>query len=417
MGPAYRLFYDDPVHFVRGDDVWLFDADGRRYLDMYNNVAHVGHCHPHVVDAICKQARTLNTHTRYLHDNVINLAERLTAKLGDKLDTAMFCCTGSEANELALRIARAVTGGNGLIVMASAYHGNSQATYEISTEDIPASEVPDYVVTVPAPDTYRGLYRDDDAALRYATHISDAIDALSSRGIRPAAFITDTIISSSGVVAPPPGYLKKAAEIIRNAGGLFIADEVQAGFARTGRSFWGFEADTLQPDIVTMGKPMGNGHPIAAVVTRRELAQAFSRNAHYFNTFGGNPVSCAAGLAVLDVIENENLQQSANDRGEYLVKRLIQLASDHECIGDVRGHGLFLALELVTDRKERTPASYLTRRVVEELCNRQIISGFIGPDANIIKLRPPMTLSVEHADLLLETLDASLTAATESSPT
>lgn len=415
MGPAYRLFYDDPVHFVRGDDVWLFDADGRRYLDMYNNVAHVGHCHPHVVDAICKQAQTLNTHTRYLHDNVINLAERLTAKLGAELDTAMFCCTGSEANELALRIARAVTGGRGLIVMASAYHGSSQATYEISTEDIPASDVPDYVVTVPAPDTYRGLYRDDDVALRYAAHVSDAIEVLSLRGIRPAAFITDTIISSSGVVAPPPGYLNKAAEITRKAGALFIADEVQAGFARTGRSFWGFEADVVQPDIVTMGKPMGNGHPIAAVVTRRELAEAFSRSAHYFNTFGGNPVSCAAGLAVLDVIENESLQQSAMKRGEYIVNGLQKLAKDHECIGDVRGHGLFLALELVADREKRTPASALTARVVEELRNRQVISGFTGPDANVIKLRPPMTLSVAHADLLLEALDASLTAAIEES--
>ena len=238
MGPAYRLFYDNPVHFVRGDDVWLFDADGRRYLDMYNNVAHVGHCNSHVVDAICKQARTLNTHTRYLHDNVINLAERLTAKLPEALDTAMFCCSGSEANELALRIARSVTGGSGLIVMASAYHGNSQATYEISTEDIPAAEVPDHVVTVPPPDVYRGPHRDEDAALHYAAHVSNAIERLHSRGIRPAAFITDTIISSSGVVAPPVGYLKNAAAVVRKAGALFIADEVQAGFARTGRSFW-----------------------------------------------------------------------------------------------------------------------------------------------------------------------------------
>jgi 4-aminobutyrate aminotransferase-like enzyme len=413
MGPAYRLFYDNPVHFVRGDDVWLFDADGRRYLDMYNNVAHVGHCNSHVADAICRQVRTLNTHTRYLHENIINLAERLTAKLPEALDTAMFCCTGSEANELALRIARSVTGGDGLIVMASAYHGNSQATYEISTEDIPAAEVPDYVVTVPAPDTYRGLYRDEDAALHYATHVSAAIETLRSRDIRPAAFITDTIMSSSGVVAPPLGYLKKAAEIVRHAGALFIADEVQAGFARTGKSFWGFEADDVQPDIVTMGKPMGNGHPIAAVVTRRDFAQAFSHSAHYFNTFGGNPVSCAAGLAVLDVIESENLQQSSNTVGTRIVNGLQALAGNHECIGDIRGHGLFLALELVADRGKRTPASALTARVIEELRNRQVISGFIGPDANIIKLRPPMTLTVEHVDLLLETLDASLTAAIE----
>ncbi|MDH3750097.1 MAG: aminotransferase class III-fold pyridoxal phosphate-dependent enzyme, partial [Gammaproteobacteria bacterium] len=203
MGSAYRLFYDTPIHLVRGEGVWVYDAGGRKYLDMYNNVPHVGHCHPHVVEAICQQAGTLNTHTRYLHDNVVNLAERLTAKLPDELDTAMFCCTGSEANELALRIARTVTGGTGIIVTSFAYHGNTQASYEISTHSIPAGELPDYVVAVPAPDRYRGLYRDDDAVEKYAAHVRDAIDLLRSRGVKPAAFVIDTIISSSGVVAPP----------------------------------------------------------------------------------------------------------------------------------------------------------------------------------------------------------------------
>jgi len=405
MGSAYRLFYENPVHLVRGEGVWLFDADGNKYLDMYNNVPHVGHCHPTVAEAICAQAKTLNTHTRYLHENVINLAERLTQKLPDELDTAMFCCTGSEANELALRIARMVTGGTGIIVTDSAYHGNTQATYEISTDSIPADEIPDHVVTVPAPDSYRGLHRGDDAGGQYAACVHSALETLKSRGIKPAAFLIDTIVSSSGVVSPPPGYLSKVAEIVRDAGVLFVADEVQPGFGRVGSHFWGFEVDGITPDIVTLGKPMGNGHPLSAVVTRRELVDDFATHGRYFNTFGGNPVSCAAGLAVLDIIENENLQQNAFDVGQHIVNGLWQLAEQHSCIGDVRGSGLFLALELVTDRGARTPATELTARVVNDLRDRGVLTGSIGPDANILKLRCPLVLSKSDADYMLNILD------------
>jgi 4-aminobutyrate aminotransferase-like enzyme len=408
LGPAYRLFYANPVHIVKGEGVWLYDSDGRKYLDMYNNVAHVGHCHPHVVDAICRQVHTLNTHTRYLHDNVLDYAERLTARFPAELDTAMFCCTGSEANELALRIARSATGGTGIIVTSFAYHGNTKAIHEISTSDIPADEVPDYVVTVPDPDTYRGPYRNDDAGERYAAHVGEAVELLRSRGIKPAAFVIDTIASSSGVVSPPPGYLRKAAEIIHDAGGLFVADEVQPGFGRTGRKFWGFEADDFVPDIVTMGKPMGNGHPVSGVVTRRDLTESFGSNAHYFNTFGGNPVSCAAGNAVLDVIENENLQQNALEVGEHVVRGLRKLADHHECIGDIRGSGLFLALELVTDREQRTPATLLSADIVNALRDRGVLTGSIGPYSNILKLRPPLVLSKENADYLLTVLDESI---------
>ena len=408
MGAAYRLFYDDPVHLVRGEGVWLWDADGRKYLDMYNNVPHVGQCHPRVVDAICRQASQLNTHTRYLHDNVVDLAERLTTKLPDELDTAMFCCTGSEANELALRIARTVTGGTGVVVTDYAYHGNTQAIYEITTESCPPEERPDYVVTVPSPDTYRGRYCGDDAVERYASHAGEAIDMLRSRGIRPAALIVDTIISSGGVVAPPPGYLHRVAEIIRAAGGLFIADEVQPGFGRTGKHFWGFEADDVLPDIVTMGKPMGNGHPVSAIVTRNELVGDFAAHGRYFNTFGGNPVSCPAALAVLDVIEEQRLQRNALDVGAHLLDGLWQLAEKYDCIGDVRGTGLFLAVELVVDRGTRAPAEELTARVVNDLRHRGVLTSSIGPDANILKLRPPMVLGVSDADYLLATLGASL---------
>lgn len=408
LGPAYRLFYDEPVHLVRGEGVWLYDAAGHKYLDMYNNVPHVGHCHPRVVEAICEQARTLNTHTRYLHDNILECAERLTGKLPAELDTAMFCCTGSEANELALRIARTATGRTGIIVATHAYHGNTQAIYEISTSDIPPEDLPPYVVTVPAPDTYRGQYRGDDAGARYAHHVHDAIELLNSRGIEPAAFVIDTIISCSGVVAPPPGYLAEAARIVRESGALFVADEVQPGFGRTGRHFWGFEADDFVPDIVTTGKPMGNGHPVSAVVIRREFVEDFGRKGDYFNTFGGNPVSCAAALAVLDVIEDEGLQENALDVGRHISDGLGKLAADHDCIGDIRGTGLFIALELVSDRDQRTPAPELARTLVNGLRDRGVLTGTIGPDRNILKLRPPMVLRRADADFMLERLDDSL---------
>jgi 4-aminobutyrate aminotransferase-like enzyme len=408
MGSAYRLFYDRPVHLVRGQGVWLWDAEGCKYLDMYNNVPHVGHCHPRVVEAICRQAGVLNTHTRYLHENVLDLAERLIARLPGAMNTVMFCCTGSEANELALRIARTVTGGTGIIVTDHAYHGNTQAIYEISTDSIPVGQIPEYVVTVPAPDAYRGEYRGDDAGERYAEHVNDAIGLLRSRGIRPAAFVIDTIVSSSGVVSPPKGYLRRVADIVQDAGFLFVADEVQPGFGRTGRHFWGFEADGIEPDIVTMGKPMGNGHPISAVATRSDIADEFGCHGRYFNTFGGNPVACAAALAVLDIIEEESLQQSALEVGDYVVAALQRMAARHDCIGDVRGHGLFLAVELVDDAELRTPATPLAKDVVNKLRERGVLTGSIGPDDNILKLRPPMVLTRSDADCMLGILDATL---------
>lgn len=408
LGPAYSLFYKEPLHLVRGEGVWLFDADGRRYLDMYNNVPHVGHCHPAVVEALTRQSRLLNTHTRYLHEKVLNYAERLTALLPGDLDVAMFSCTGTEANELALRIARAVTGGQGVIVSEHSYHGNSQAIAEITAEYQTAETLAPWVVTVPAPDVYRGRYRGADAAERYAGHVREAIRTLQRRDIRPAALILDTIISSDGVVALPEGYLKLAAAEARAAGALFIADEVQPGFARTGTHFWGFAKDAVIPDIVTMGKPMGNGHPLAATVTRPEIVEDFARKAHYFNTFGGNPVSAAVGLAVLDVIENEGLQQNALQVGDRLIDGLHGLAGRFDCIGDIRGSGLFLAVELVLDAEARTPATELADRAVEALKQRGVLCHTIGRDENILKLRPPMVLSRDDADLFLSALDEVL---------
>ncbi len=409
LGPAYRLFYRDPLHLVRGEGVWLYDSEGNRFLDMYNNVAHVGHCHPRVVEAISNQAATLNTHTRYLHGNILAYSERLLGTFPGELDVVMFACSGSEANELALRIASEVTGATGLIVTDSAYHGTTKATFEISTEDIPADEMPDHVVTVPSPDTYRGEFRDDcDAGPKYAAHLADAIGTLHARGLKPAAFIVDTIVSSGGVVRPPAGYLREAAAVVRDAGGIFVADEVQAGFGRTGQQFWGFEADDVVPDIATMGKPMGNGHPVSAVVTSRSLVERFAERKHYFNTFGGNPVSCAAALAVLDALEEECLQDNAREVGAYLVDGLRGLAEAHEAIGDVRGTGLFIAVELVEDQDTREPAAALTDDIVNGLRDRGVLTGSIGPHRNILKLRPPMVVSRENVDFLLEQLDDAL---------
>jgi 4-aminobutyrate aminotransferase-like enzyme len=408
LGPAYSLFYRNPLHIVRGEGAWLYDADGRQYLDMYNNVPHVGHCHRRVVDAIARQGGLLNTHTRYLHELVLDYAERLTATLPDGLDVAMFSCTGTEANELALRIARTVTGGVGVIVTEYSYHGNSQAISEITTEYRRPETLPPYVIAVPAPDTYRGRYRGDDAADRYASHVAEAVETLRSRGVRLAALVLDTIISSDGVVAVPPGYLSRAAGFVRNAGGLFIADEVQPGLGRTGERFWGFELDEVVPDIVTMGKPMGNGHPLAATVTRSDIAASFARDTRYFNTFGGNPVSAAAGLAVLDVMQAEKLQQNALEVGRHLLDGLNRLAGRHERVGDVRGTGLFLAAELVEDRESRNPATEYAERVVEALRDEGILTNTIGRDENILKLRPPMVLSRQQADLFLDVLDRVL---------
>ena len=360
------------------------------------------------VAALCEQIGVLNTHTRYLHENVLAYAERLLAKFPSALDVAMFSCTGTEANELALRIARSCSEATGLIVTEHAYHGNSFAIAEISTEDNLPEDRSDYVVTVPSPETYRGQYRGDDAGERYAAHVKDAIDTLRQRGIAPAALIVDTIFSSGGVVTPPPGYLKMAAEIVQAEGGLFVADEVQPGFGRMGKHFWGFEADDVLPDIVTMGKPMGNGHPLAATVVKRSLAEQFAGNTGYFNTFGGNPVSAAAGMAVLDVIENEKLQDNALKVGEYLQEGLRSVAQDRDLIGDIRGNGLFIAIELVDDREAMTPATIAADRVANELRDRGILTNTIGPDENILKLRPPMVFSKENADLFLERFEEVL---------
>lgn len=406
MGKAYRLFYEQPLNIVRAEDVWLFDADGRKYLDVYNNVPHVGHCHPQVVDAVTKQSQTLNTHTRYLNESVIAYAERLTALFPDGLDIAMFACSGTEANELALRLARANTGATGMIVTDHAYHGTSWAIAEITTAYEGHEARGDNIVTIPSPDTYRGLYADDpDAAAKYAAHVTSAIELLKSRGHRPAALIVDTIFSNEGVPTVPGGFLKQAVDLVHEAGGLFVADEVQAGFGRLGAEFWGFHFHGVTPDIVTMGKPMGNGYPVSAVVTSEAVVNAYQTKSHYFNTFGGNPVACAAASAVLDVMEEQKLQDNASKTGEYLRNRLETMANRHTIIGDLRGSGLFIGIDLVLDRNTREPATEKANLATNMLKDRGVLLSTTGVFDNVLKIRPPLTFSKIHADLLLDALD------------
>jgi 4-aminobutyrate aminotransferase-like enzyme/Ser/Thr protein kinase RdoA (MazF antagonist) len=404
--PRSPLFYDHPVHLVRGEGVWLFDPDGRRYLDCYNNVPVVGHSHPRVVQAVTQQQRLLATHSRYLHEAVVELAERLQATLPPTLDAMLVVNSGSEANDLAWRIARAATGRAGAVVSSYAYHGLTEATHALSPEDWAAADRPAHVATVPAPDGYRGEYRreEDGWAERYAAHIDGAAHALGDRGL--AAMYVDPAFTANGILSPPPGYLQDAARRVRALGGLLVADEVQAGHGRSGSHLWSFQASGIEPDMVVMGKPMGNGFPVAVLVARADLLAAVPEETELFSTFGGNPVACAAALAVLDVIADEGLIANAGQTGAYLRHGLTGLAQRHPVIGDVRGQGLLLGVELADET--RTPAAGQARKVTEALRERGILVSATGPAGNVLKVRPPLVFQREHADLLLQALDEVL---------
>lgn len=408
MGRHSPLFYERPLQLVSGEGVWVTDSDGRRYLDVYNNVPHVGHCHPHVVEALCRQASVLNIHTRYLHETIVQYAERLTATFHDPLSVAMFVCTGTEANELALRIARFCTGNTGIIVSDNSYHGNSRTLAELTTAFPTPEALAPHVRAVPIPDPYRDGGDPRTLGDRHVALVEEAIGSLAEAGIRPAALLVDTIFSTEGLPSIPSGYLERATALVREAGGLLIADEVQPGFGRTGEHMWGYAAYDLVPDLVTMGKPMGNGHPIGGVIARPDLVEGFGGSAMYFNTFGGNPVSAAVGMAVLDVIERETLMANARTVGAYVTAGLERLAERHERIGDVRGKGLFFGVELVEDRMGRKPATDAARRLVNLMREAGVLVSRIGRFDNVLKMRPPMVFGRDHADLLLATLDDCL---------
>jgi 4-aminobutyrate aminotransferase-like enzyme len=406
LGPAYRLMYESPLHIVRGEGAWLIDAEGRRYLDAYNNVTSLGHCHPAVVETICRQVQTLATNTRYLHETILELAERLLASVpGTELAHLMLTCTGSEANDLAYRVAKVRTGGEGVIVTETAYHGITDAVSKFSPSLGVTVDLGAHVRLVPAP----RLYHADgaDLAERFTRDVESAIADLRRHGIKPAALIVDSLFTSDGILPEPAGFLRGAVDAIKQAGGLFIADEVQPGFGRTGEHLWGFQRHGVVPDIVTMGKPMGNGQPIAGLLATADALAEFG-NSRYFNTFAGNTVSCAAALAVWDTIKRERLVEHASRVGQILRDGIAALASRHEAIGDVRGAGLFVGVELVSDRASRAPDRGLTSKVVNRMREKGVLISACAIGHNVLKIRPPLVLSADQAGLIIQALDESL---------
>jgi len=413
LGKNLSTSYKSPLKIVRGAFQYLYDHKGQRYLDTVNNVCHVGHCHPDVVEAGQKQMAILNTNTRYLHDNIIEYAQQLSATLPEPLQVCYFVNSGSEANELALRLARAYTGKKDFIVIDQAYHGNTNAVIEISPYkfDGPGGiGAPPHVHKAPIPGTYRGPYKtsDSQAGLKYAQEVLKLIEELQKNNKKPAAFIHESIMSVAGQIVFPQNYLSEVYKYVRDAGGICIADEVQVGFARIGSHMWAFEAQGVVPDIVTMGKPMGNGHPLGAVFTTKEIADSFDNGMEYFNTYGGNPVSCAIGLSVLKVIRDEGLQENALKVGKFMKNGLNFLLKKHSLIGDVRGMGLFLGIELVQSRKTLEPAKNHAYEIAEKMKDNGILISIDGPLHNVIKIKPPIVFSESDASFYIETLNRIL---------
>ena len=394
LGPNLSVAYEKPLNIVRGEMQYLYDDQGRQYLDAYNNVAHVGHCHPKVVAAGQQQMALLNTNTRYLSDLILKYAERVTSTLPDALSVCYFVNSGSEANELALRLARAHTGARNLIVLEHAYHGNTTTLIDISPykHNGPGGNgPPSWVHKAPLP-----------ASVNDAEFVVEMAGKLDTR---LCGFIAESMPSVAGQIILPDGYLQNVYDAVRAAGGVCIADEVQTGYGRIGTHFWGFEKYGVVPDIVVLGKPIGNGHPLGAVITTPSIAESFNNGMEFFSTFGGNNVSCAIGLAVLEVVEDEKLQSHALQVGERLLKGLRDLQQRHEMMADVRGSGLFLGIELIQNGK---PATLEANRIVNRMREEGILFGTDGPSHNVLKIRPPMPFSHEDADRLITTLDPVL---------
>lgn len=409
IGPNLSSGYEEPLKIVRGCKHWLYDETGRRYLDAYNNVPHIGHCHPRVVETLTKQAGLLNTNTRYLSDQMNEFAARLASTLPEPLHICYFLNSASEANELALRLARTFTGHKDLIVLAGAYHGHTTTLIDISPykHNGPGGHgPPDWVHTANVADIYRGQFNDPQTAgTKYAAAVEELVERLVAIGRGICGFIAESCPSVGGQIIFPEGYLQKVYKSVRRAGGVCIADEVQTAYGRLGSAFYGFELQHVVPDIVVLGKPIGNGHPLAAVVTTPEIARAFDNGMEFFSTFGGNNVSCAVGIAVLNVVEDEGLQSKALETGKYLLAQFEKLKSCYDLIGDVRGSGLFLGIELVRDRESLEPAATEAKFVVNRMRDLGVLVGTDGPLHNVIKIRPPMTFGIAEAKLLVAALE------------
>ena len=399
LGPAYRLFYDEPLFPVKGEDVWLIDHTGRRYLDAYNNVPVVGHANAAVLEALVSQSQTLCTHTRYLHDAILDYAERLLAHFPKDLNRVMLTCTGSEANDLALRMAFAATSRQGVIVTANAYHGVTHLLSQLSPSLGPVS---DFVRVVSVP-----LVQGPEAANQFAQSVQQAIDSLKQAHLEPAAFLFDSVFASDAIFAPEYGWLNQGVQVARDAGALIIGDEVQAGFGRLGSEWWGFNSAGFKPDIVTMGKPMGNGYPIAGVVAKAEVVEAFAATGRYFNTFGGNPVAVKVGLAVLNELEQRNLPEQVDQVGEYLQEAFASLTSQWQ-VAAVRGKGLYWGIEMAAT--EQASAAQRAKEVVNQLRQNGVLLSQCGPKMDTLKIRPPLTFQLTHAKQLVEALNEVMVA-------
>ena len=404
LSPSLSLSYEDPIHIVRGEGQYLYDAEGLRYLDAVNNIQHVGHCHPKVVSAAMEQNALLNTNTRYLDETIVRYAKLLTKKLPEGLDVCFFTNSGSESNDLALRIARCITGSKETIVLDGAYHGHLSSLIEISPykHNAPGGEgPPDFVYSIPLPDSFRGIYRGDNCTADYVNEVKKVIYKINDSSKTLSAFFVEALMGCGGQIVLPEGFLKKSFELVRMSGGLCIADEVQIGFGRMGTDFWGFETCGVIPDIVTLGKSIGNGHPLSAVVTTKEIADQFNNGMEYFNSYGGNPVSCAIGEAVLNVIEDEGLQENAEIVGSYLIEELFKLQSKYTFIGQIRGQGLFIGIELISNIDTLKPNKTLAAKIVNQMKDAGILISIDGPDHNVLKIKPPMVFNLENANELV----------------
>ena len=406
LGEHAWHFYDQPLHIVRASGPWLYDINGKRYLDMYNNVQQIGHCHPHVSRSISRQIKTLNINTRYMNESILDYAERLVSLTPDHLNACIFVNSGSEANDLAFQICKVETGNRGAVVVEEAYHGITESIQDLSPISRRGERA--HIATFSAPCSYRGPHAGKESQSKlYAEDVDHAINELMRKGIKPACFMIDPSFCSNGILDVPEDYFARVEGIIRTAGGLIVVDEVQSGLGRQGR-MWGHEAYNIEADIVTLGKPVGNGYPLGVLITRKTILDNFIMETDLFSTFGGNPVSCAAGMAVLDVLENEELIENAKRIGKLLRLALFDLAKKHRLIGDIRGTGMMIGVELVLDKDTKTPAVEQTHLILESMREKGVVVGRSGPFRNVLKLRPSLGFNKEQVEFFIQALDKSL---------